>query len=594
MNALISARSGMALLQEGEQWFALQPEDSAPTRCHTLDVQRFVREADDLEYLPDTTQAAVLDKLDFRAQCNAALDLTLNLLDGQLSQETRLEVAAELDELLAVPGIRLDIESLLYAKPLPASADSMGALRLVRTNAGTSVAPFFEALLRSQPSIAAVRQGWDEIPDEAFQDGVSRREFEGECLERGDFRSLVNCLVQHQSSGAIFFEFIKTGTATGRNVAREWQSRLPNVSSHPTEQELEPEYEDDILVAIEEPAGKRSQPKSASKAPSYALKAIVDRDKAGIIAAMKRNDVTTVRSLTDKLLQFQLNAGDSAFACMTLCDLAKQAQEMGWTTLQYEFTTRAIRTKRDDAWSWCQHADALHELGRLRESMTAYDEAARWAEVARKTEEQVVAANGRAEVLKSLGRLDEALAAYDAVLREHSHDVVAANGRASVLVALGRFDEAESLLGGNRLQTRDEWINYHVLGMLRLRQARIEEAVTIFENGVRNCPFGDCQPFYRGAVALTHIRRREYKLAIRELQQSTPSAVHNVLLAHAHGAHGEIDKAADAIAKIHARSVSPMVEEVTEEIDRRFIKLFGAQHDDDWLIEREIRLLIAA
>ena len=59
----------------------------------------------------------------------------------------------------------------------------------------------------------------------------------------------------------------------------------------------------------------------------------------------------------------------------------------------------------------------------------------------------VLARNGKAGVLKALGRLDEALEAYDATLREFPQDVVVRNGKAEVLKALGRLDEALGAYG---------------------------------------------------------------------------------------------------------------------------------------------------
>jgi tetratricopeptide (TPR) repeat protein len=92
-------------------------------------------------------------------------------------------------------------------------------------------------------------------------------------------------------------------------------------------------------------------------------------------------------------------------------------------------------------------AEVLKALGRLDEALQAYDA------VIAEYPGNAVAKSGRAEVLKALGRLEESLQAYDAVIAKHPEHVVAKNGHAEVLKALGRLDEA--------LQTYDAVIAEH-------------------------------------------------------------------------------------------------------------------------------------
>src|ERR1019366_2647212 len=56
--------------------------------------------------------------------------------------------------------------------------------------------------------------------------------------------------------------------------------------------------------------------------------------------------------------------------------------------------------------------------------------------------ESAVARNGKAEVLKAMGRLPEALEAYEATVRGFPSDAFARTGKAEVLKAMGRLPEA--------------------------------------------------------------------------------------------------------------------------------------------------------
>ena len=130
-----------------------------------------------------------------------------------------------------------------------------------------------------------------------------------------------------------------------------------------------------------------------------------------------------------------MHQGDD-YACKSLCNLAIKAQDLGLFQFQLELTERAIELNRDDGWAWCQHGKALLNCNKSQEALRAYDQARLV------TPETVVAQNGRAEVLKAMGKFSEALEAYDQVRREHPEDVVAQNGRAEVLKSMGKFSEA--------------------------------------------------------------------------------------------------------------------------------------------------------
>jgi tetratricopeptide (TPR) repeat protein len=81
-------------------------------------------------------------------------------------------------------------------------------------------------------------------------------------------------------------------------------------------------------------------------------------------------------------------------------------------------------------------AETLRSMGRLEEALIAYETT---IEVFPR---DVVAHTGRAEMLRSMGRFEEALKAYESTINLFPDNVVAQVGRAETLRSLGQIDEA--------------------------------------------------------------------------------------------------------------------------------------------------------
>jgi tetratricopeptide (TPR) repeat protein len=107
-------------------------------------------------------------------------------------------------------------------------------------------------------------------------------------------------------------------------------------------------------------------------------------------------------------------------------------QQLNEALIAYE----QARTFGTDVAAENGRAEVLKSLGRFDEALAAYDH------TVEDYPQNVYAKNGRAEALKALGRLDEALTVYDNVLKEHPGNLMARDGRAETLKALGRLYEA--------------------------------------------------------------------------------------------------------------------------------------------------------
>jgi len=209
----------------------------------------------------------------------------------------------------------------------------------------------------------------------------------------------------------------------------------------------------------------------------------------------------------------------------------------------------------------------------------------------------VVARTGRAEVLKSQNCLEESLLAYEETLAEFPTDVVARTGKAGVLVGLERWDEALSLLSEAPPVTRDDWIGFHVRGMIYLRTSRLREAIQIFERGVETCPRPADRDYFRAALALVRIQEKAYEKVEETLENVIGPSLEapvNVLRFHALGALGRTRRAAEAWERLRPVENLPGYREVGAELRSRYLDKTGARQPDDWLIHAEMKLLLAA
>jgi tetratricopeptide (TPR) repeat protein len=240
----------------------------------------------------------------------------------------------------------------------------------------------------------------------------------------------------------------------------------------------------------------------------------------------------------------------------------------------------------------CGRAEVFKSQGRLNEALVAYEQA-----MAQFTQDEV-ARCGRAEVLKALGRLDNALSAYEQTIAQFPHNEVARNGWALVLVALGRAEEALDSLPSARHITRQDWITYHIRGMVLLAAGRVEEAIGLFQHGVNECPFVESRNYFRSALAMACLRKRQFDKVVETLEaEAAPETrfATNVLLVHAHGELNERQKAQAAYDDLmNLKTFRPSgFSDLTDELHHRYLNGTTSQHDDAWVFQREFDLVAA-
>ena len=193
-------------------------------------------------------------------------------------------------------------------------------------------------------------------------------------------------------------------------------------------------------------------------------------------------------------------------------------------------------------------------------------------------------------------KLAEALSAFEQAIREHPEDMVAKNGRACVFVEMGRWDEA--LLDLPTLSDRHQqnWVGLHIRGMILLTTGQLPAARQIFEAGLAECPFAAHVDYFRTGLSLVDMAERRYAAAAKALADVREPALQRpavLLQVHALGADEQYSDAA-RIYESAPEPVSELERLIKTELTLRYVDRSGPEHDDEWLLEREVRWLLAA
>ena len=246
-------------------------------------------------------------------------------------------------------------------------------------------------------------------------------------------------------------------------------------------------------------------------------------------------------------------------------------------------------TRETNAVALNGRAEVLKAQGDLPAALAAFDA------VIASHPEDVVAKCGRAEVLKVQGDLPAALAAFDAVIASHPEDVVAKNGRISVLVVMERLDEALAELAPCSPKSRDDWISFHIRGMISLYQRDLAEAESIFGRGAGECPFADSRSYFETALAVVRLQQGRL-LEARDIAERKSEGrwfgPMTALLVHING-RMENFAAVNKLFEALPEPPNMYVGEAFAELERRYVKRQPAAFSEDWLIKRELNYLLS-
>jgi tetratricopeptide (TPR) repeat protein len=433
MNALISGRTGHALLVDGGPLWLVNLE--APRKLVSVNpsaIRLLFGNSSDTEVLEDTDIKSVMQVLEQKHREACAMDLILISFDSQLSRELRSEALCALEELVGDRVLLNTLENLLYGQPVPRRVDLGGAVKLCYAHKLSMVREVLQAFLESQPGIREVRLAWDSIQIGVFGDAASKLQFERIGISEGLFRSLAIARGSGSKVDQFRVSFMLNPAITAlpnhRDVLQEWvRPFLDQRHRQKLIRDLSPEDE-----LQSDPSGEPKRPRSFDRLTHFEK---TNSQKEAIVKAMRRRDHVRVRNLVGELISHHMSWDGPRYAVMSLCDLAIEAKSIGAYALQLELTERCIELRPHDAWSWSQYSDALLRNQRMSEALVAYEQAFELGA-------GVIARDGKAQVLKSMGRLEDALKVCDETIADFPMSVVTRINRAELLKAQWRLDQA--------------------------------------------------------------------------------------------------------------------------------------------------------
>ena len=214
-------------------------------------------------------------------------------------------------------------------------------------------------------------------------------------------------------------------------------------------------------------------------------------------------------------------------------------------------------------------AEVLKEKGLLNQALALYDE------TIERFPDDVVTRNGKAEVIKEKGLLDEALAFYNETIDRFPYDVFARNGKASILVLMDRLDDARNLLLPIHLDSKSDWISYHIVAMSYFKEGDFNEAIKRFQHGIKNNPWIKDRNYFRNALGVVRIKKKEFEEARKVLMKK----VHGInsyseqkrllLLSHAQAGLDRKTEATDILSKLYITE-NPHIIKLKDYLFKRF------------------------
>jgi tetratricopeptide (TPR) repeat protein len=725
VNAIISGRAGLAVVKDGTSARTLYIDEAGEISERQIPVPgSLLRDVEDLELFDGITENRVWELLTRARQREDALHMTLILLSERSSQGIRTEAAEALNSLLDDEGqIQQAVERTLYAVPLPPTANVNAAKAACEQTASHRALAMLSRLTARQPYITDIRQEWDGLAS-AFASREEFSQFQVVLVWEGLFRELVESLASDADLNHFVFSALSNERVgrqkNHRAVICDWVAkwRAEGIATSTSVPDTLTDEEESVECGGGGAIARRPRAEDAL--------ARVARRKAFIVRTLRQHRIGSARQYIDDLIRYQESASDSEHICMSLCDLATEARDVGLHDLQLELVDRALDYKTGDVVAQSQRADTLKSLNRLPEALKAYEQAmaqhredvvamSGYAEVLKSLNklpealkayeqamaqhpenvvaktgyaevlkslnrlpealeayeramaqhpenvvaktgyaevlkslnrlpealeayeramaqhrenvvamngyaevlkslnrlpealkayeqamaqhrEDVVAMSGYAEVLKSLNRLPEALEAYERAMAQHPENVVARNGASCVLAALGLWEQALALLPQSEPVTEQDWIAYHIHGMIHLRRGEVDRAITIFEHGVAHDPRPTSREYYRTALAAACLCKREYERAARVLDEVTSPALQypaNVLRLHAFGEQGDCERTTEIYSQL-PQNPEPIVAELQQELHRRYVLFTTPEHDEDWIFDKETHYILLA
>ena len=189
MNAILSGVSETAYFLDNGKIFSIHlAKPSTKVERSNTELNHFLRNNGRLVYRSDVSQDVAVTLLNILCNQEDALDLSLMILDGDLSLQLRRKIAIELDNLFLNGDLIEYIENIFFSMPMPSKTLLGESNKVCLWQKCTRVSGLFHKIFHYQNEINIVWQSWESIPMSLFKDESERHQIRYTLIEQGLFK----------------------------------------------------------------------------------------------------------------------------------------------------------------------------------------------------------------------------------------------------------------------------------------------------------------------------------------------------------------------------------------------------------------------
>ena len=190
MNALISGQAATAIYFEEGKTFSIHIGSDLRVEREDAEIDLIFADATDVSQFTDLAFQDVKVKLQTAWEQERSLQLIFILLDKDEDRETKIVAAEYLNDNVSNPLIQDFIANYLYAAPLPASTNIIGAIDLCDANRLIEVRQFLNMLHEDQSEIRKKVNAWENLPSSLFDGPDDKRRLYRKAVKAGAFQAI--------------------------------------------------------------------------------------------------------------------------------------------------------------------------------------------------------------------------------------------------------------------------------------------------------------------------------------------------------------------------------------------------------------------
>ncbi len=462
MLALLSGEAGKAVCLNGDAVSVIRVDDAIEETGYTVaSAKHLLGGATDVVVLQDSTSEKIRQLLRDNWSFDRALRLFLIAIDSEETDQDALEALNCLEPMLS-PGVIEQLLVRLCNVALPAQAN---LARISDWAASNGQAKFIVTeISRLQERIRQVWSTWKDLPNSLFGDEFEKDAFERAAREQGVFAIFARAEEGPAINTAILNIYqLLVNQTNSRVVIAAWLKALglaPFRQLKNVREPKGPDYSDDVSD------GASSQPTH-----SHEIFTNVMVQQKAIEELLGKGDEVNARRYARELVSAQITQGGNRYAAKSLCRLAQLAKAKGLQSLCLEWTERATEIAPDDGWAHGQRADAYLYYGRLDEARDEFS---------------------RAFIL--------------------GERFFGTSGSVRILMARAEFETALQEIRKIKFEfavQEDGYVSWALEAEILRRMWRLEEALDVYEEGVRTFPDQEILQCGKAAVLAQLGRQRE-------------------------------------------------------------------------------------